>query len=193
MNAYDLGNLSYLVLLGAALVFGMFVVNRGNLGRKLRDLATWAVIFLIVAGAVGLWTDIRGSQIPSQTVFEEAGRIELPRAQDGHYYAMLDLNGTPVRFMVDTGATDMVLTKQDAARMGVDLEKLVYMGEANTANGIVRTAPITLQDVAIGPFHDRNVRALVNGGEMEKSLLGMGYLNRFDRIEISGGKLVLER
>ena len=62
-----------------------------------------------------------------------------------------------------------------------------------TANGPVRTAPVRLEDVALGPFHDRDVRAFVNEGEMSKSLLGMEYLNRFARLEINGGRLILER
>jgi aspartyl protease family protein len=50
-----------------------------------------------------------------------------------------------------------------------------------------------LKDVALGPFHDRDVRAFVNEGEMTKSLLGMEYLNRFARLEINNGRLILER
>ena len=62
-----------------------------------------------------------------------------------------------------------------------------------TAHGPVRTAPVRLDDVAIGPFHDNNVRAFVNEGDMRTSLLGMEYLNTFARIEIAGGRLILER
>ncbi|MGB0439794.1 MAG: retropepsin-like aspartic protease family protein, partial [Paracoccaceae bacterium] len=70
---------------------------------------------------------------------------------------------------------------------------LAFFGEAMTANGMVRTAPVLLDRVALGPFQDSNLPASVNAGEMRQSLLGMSYLQRFDRLEISNNRLVLER
>ncbi|MCE8471200.1 TIGR02281 family clan AA aspartic protease, partial [Rhodovulum sulfidophilum] len=120
-------------------------------------------------------------------------RIEVPRAPDGHYYMTVEVNGTPLHFVVDTGATDVVLTRKDAARVGLDPEDLQYFGEAHTANGTVRTAPVRLDTVAIGPIVDRNLRAFVNAGEMHDSLLGMAYLNRFERIEFVRDRMILTR
>ena len=87
----------------------------------------------------------------------------------------------------------MVLTKTDAERVGLTADDLIFYSEAMTANGPVRTAPVRLDDVALGPFHDANVRAFVNEGEMNQSLLGMDYLNRYARLEIANGQLILER
>ena len=123
----------------------------------------------------------------------DTGRIEVPRGPDGHYYLTLDINDAPVRFVVDTGATSMVLTKTDAERVGLTADDLIFYSEAMTANGPVRTAPVRLDDVALGPFHDANVRAFVNEGEMNQSLLGMDYLIRYARLEITNGQLILER
>jgi aspartyl protease family protein len=103
------------------------------------------------------------------------------------------VNGEPVRFVVDTGATQIVLSKSDARRVGLDVDDLVYLGRAYTANGEVRTAPVKLDTVSIGPIKDSNVRAVVNDGAMEGSLLGMEYLQRFSSVEIGGGKLILTR
>ncbi|SHH23049.1 retropepsin-like aspartic protease family protein [Marivita hallyeonensis] len=193
MSTMEYGNLAYLVLLGAVLVFWFFVQNRQSLNKTLQQGALWGLIFLGTVAAVGLWGDIRQTVHPQQMVMTDAGRIEVPRGPDGHYYLTLDINETPVRFVVDTGATSMVLTQADAARVGLDDEDMIFYSEAMTANGVVRTAPVRLDDVALGPFHDRNVRAFVNEGEMTKSLLGMEYLNRFARLEIANGRLVLER
>ncbi|MEX0337508.1 MAG: TIGR02281 family clan AA aspartic protease, partial [Arenibacterium sp.] len=68
-----------------------------------------------------------------------------------------------------------------------------FYNEARTANGVVRVAPVTLEKVALGPVSDRAFPASVNGGEMDTSLLGMRYLERFDRIEIRGNEMVLVR
>ena len=98
-----------------------------------------------------------------------------------------------VNFVVDTGATDVVLSEVDARRVGLDPEGLIYSGRASTANGIVRTARVRLEDVSVGGFDEGSLRASVNEGALETSLLGMSYLQRFERIEIRGDRLILER
>lgn len=193
MSSMDYGNLAYLVLLGAVVTFWFFVQNRQSLNKTLQQGAIWGLIFLGTIAAVGLWGDIRQTVNPQQLVMTDTGRIEVPRGPDGHYYLTLDINDAPVRFVVDTGATSMVLTKTDAERVGLTADDLIFYSEAMTANGPVRTAPVRLDDVALGPFHDANVRAFVNEGEMNQSLLGMDYLNRYARLEITNGQLILER
>jgi aspartyl protease family protein len=126
--------------------------------------------------------------MPIQTV--AGGEISVPRAEDGHYYLTLDINGTPIPFMVDTGATGMVLTLEDAGRLGIARDSLMFLGEARTANGTVRTASVTLPVVELGPFRTENFRAFVNEGEMDGSLLGMDYLGQF-HLEFRGGQMVL--
>jgi aspartyl protease family protein len=122
----------------------------------------------------------------------DLGAVELLRAEDGHYYPTLMINGTRIRFVADTGATNIVLSKEDAIRLGFDPENLMYTGEAMTANGLVRTARVTLDQIEFGPFRDEGLSAFVNDGEMDGSLLGMDYLCLF-RVEIAGDKMVLSR
>jgi aspartyl protease family protein len=193
MDSYDTGRLIYLVLLGSVIAAYFFVANRHRLGEVARHAVLWGLIFLGVIAGVGLWSDIRDDVIPRQSVFAEEGRVEVPRAADGHYYLTLRLNGTPVEFVVDTGATEMVLSQDDALRVGIDPDRLIYSGVAATANGTVRTARVRLNEVALGPITDRNVAVYVNEGPMQGSLLGMGYLQRYDRLEIADGRLILER
>ena len=95
------------------------------------------------------------------------------------YHLTLVINGVPVHTIVDTGASDLVLTRTDAERVGLLLNELIFAGRANTANGRVETAHVKLDKVSLGPIEDRLVPALVNGGEMNRSLLGMSYLSRF--------------
>lgn len=193
MTGDDFGQLAYLVVLGAAIIVWFFVQNRQSLNKTLQHGALWGLIFLGTVAAVGLWGDIRQTVQPQQMVMADGARVEVPRGPDGHYYLTLDINDTPVRFVVDTGATSMVLTQSDAGRIGLSEDELIYFSEAMTANGPVRTAPVRLDRVALGPFEDSNVRAFVNEGEMTRSLLGMDYLNRFARLEINNGRLILER
>ncbi|MEM1235641.1 MAG: TIGR02281 family clan AA aspartic protease, partial [Pseudomonadota bacterium] len=122
-----------------------------------------------------------------------ASEISVPRRPDGHFYLTLDVNDVPVEFVVDTGATDVVLSDADARRVGIDLENLAFFGQAMTANGPVDIARVTLDSVELGEFRDEQVRASVNSGEMNLSLLGMSYLNRFETLQIQDGRLTLIR
>lgn len=193
MESWDIGRLVYLVLLGTVLIGWVFVQNRQSLGKTLQQIMAWVFIFLGMIAAVGLWDDIRQTVQSTQAVLADQGQIEVPRAPDGHYYLTLSINDTPIRFVVDTGATQMVLTQQDARRAGIDMDRLIYSGRALTANGEVRTAPAQLDTVQLGPFADNGLTAWVNDGDMAGSLLGMDYLQRWSRIEIADNALLLTR
>lgn len=193
MDALDAGHLIYLVILGVALLGWVIAENRRALGRTIRSALAWAFIFVGVIAAYGLWSDIEDDLLPRQAVFQDGARIEVPQSFDGHYYLTAEVNGVPIPFIVDTGASDIVLTRDDAARIGADPSRLAFTGVAGTANGTVRIARLRVDEVSLGGIADRNVTVSVNGGDMDTSLLGMSYLQRFDRIEIANGRLVLER
>lgn len=194
MSADQTASFIYLILLLVLVGSYFLLAHRRDLGRNLRHLALWGLIFVGVIVAYGLWGDLRSTVMPRQQVLADEGRIEVPMGPDGHYHMVLGVNGTPVRFVVDTGASDMVLSLADAERAGVPLEGLPFVGTANTANGPVRTARVRLAAVDLGGgIVDRNVPALVNGGEMQGSLLGMGYLNRFSQVSFGNGRMVLTR
>lgn len=193
MSDMDIAQLMFLSLLGGALVWGLVRNREFGLKKLLTGATSWAVIFAVVIIAAGLWEDIRRHDLPRQSVIASEGRIVVPRSRDGHYYLTLRINDTPVRFVVDTGASDIVLSHSDAERVGLDLADLAYVGRARTANGEVRTAPVRLDTIEAGSIADRNVPAWVNSGDMDDSLLGMSYLQRWDSIEIRRGELVLTR
>lgn len=193
MTTEDWARLGYLALLGAALAGWFIAQARANLSRSLQQAAVWGLIFLGVIAVAGLWGDIRRVTLPQQAVVDTAGQITVPRGPDGHFHLTLRVNDAAIRFIVDTGATDLVLTRADAARAGIDLADLVFLGRARTANGEVRMAPVVLDQVTLGDITDRRIRAFVNAGDMTASLLGMSYLARFARIEIAGNTLVLTR
>lgn len=192
MQNFDMANMIYLVLLVSVIGFTFFVQNRQSLGKTAQQALTWGLIFLGVIAAFGMWGDIRQTVRPIPQ-FGVAGQIELPRNPDGHFYITLTINTAPIHFVIDTGASQIVLTQSDAELAGFDIANLAYSGRAFTANGEVRTAPVRLDTIEIGPHIDQNLRAVVNQGEMDTSLLGMSYLQRFSSLQINGNTMVLLR
>lgn len=192
MSGDDTARIIYLGLLLAVIGGAFLVENRKQMGQTAKQAAIWVLIFIGAVAGVGLWEDIRQDLSPRQAAFE-GGRVEVPISDDGHYYLTLEIDGTEVEFVVDTGATDMVLSLDDAERIGIDTDALAFLGEARTANGRVAIASVWLESVQLGDVEDRNVRASVNGGELDTSLLGMAYLNRFDRVEFNRNRLTLSR
>lgn len=192
MSGDDFGRLIYLVLLGAVVASWFFVQNRQSMGKTLQQAALWGLIFIGFVAAYGLWQNIQDDHaVQSSFSAEDAQHISLDRQSDGHFYATLNIGGTPIEFLIDTGATDIVLTPKDAASIGVDVSNLKYLGTANTANGTVKTAFISLEDIDFEGFKTDRLPAYVNSGELDISLLGMGYLDQMRRIEIVGDKMIL--
>ena len=193
MDGDNLARLIYLVLLGSVIAGYFFAQNRNNLGKTAQQAAVWGLIFVGAVAVIGLWGDIRNSVMPSQSYIEGQATVIVPRSSDGHYYVTLEIDDTPVRFVIDIGASDVVLTQEDARKIGIDVNNLFFGGIANTANGEVSTARVKLHNVRLGEITDPVVAASVNAGEMDTSLLGMSYLQRYNKIELGGGKMVLRR
>lgn len=188
MDAGQIIALGFLAILTISFV-GSLLSNTTHL----RNAVMWVLIGVGGIAAAGLWGDISRDFTPRQSAVFDGARIEVPQGLNGHYSLTLKVNGVDVDFLVDTGATQVVLTREDAARVGLDPEKLAFINTAFTANGEVRTAPVRLDTMELGDIRDTRVRASVTEGEMNGSLLGMTYLSRFESIEIRRGLLVLTR
>jgi aspartyl protease family protein len=193
MASDSLAQLLYLALLGSVIAAYFLIQNRRNLGRVAQMAAIWGLIFVGVIFAVALWGDLRHHFVKGTFVITEPGQVMIPQSPDGHYYVLVGVNGEPVEFMIDTGASDIVLTQRDARRIGIDLADMRFHGRAETANGTVQTAFVRIDEMSMGPFVDRSIRASVTDGELPWSLMGMAYLRLYDRIEIVGNRMYLSR
>ena len=194
MSGDSLASLGYLALLLLALGGAYLASHRQSVGKSLQMALVWGMIFIGCMAIYGLWGDIsRDYGRKSLPITQQDGAIAMPRASDGHYYVTAEVNGTEIEFLVDTGASDIVLSRADAARIGFDLDKLAFSGSARTANGVVPIAYGRLKTMRLGHHLDQAVSVSINGGEMDKSLLGMSYLGRFGRIEMTQDQLILRR
>lgn len=119
-------------------------------------------------------------------------RVYLRAARNGHFFAKAYINGRPINVMVDTGATRVALTYEDAQRIGLNMQPQDYTQKSRTANGIARTAPVTLRKVRIGDISVSNIRASVGEpGRLHITLLGMAFLRELKEVGIRGQELVL--
>lgn len=119
--------------------------------------------------------------------------IELEADEAGHYVTDVEINGTDTKVLVDTGATLVAMTYEDAERAGIYITDKDFTHKAQTANGASRVAPITIDKISIGDITVRNVRGMVaEPGALHVTLLGMTFLSQLDRVDMSSGTLVLQ-
>jgi len=122
-----------------------------------------------------------------------SGSVSIAAGAYGHFQTQADIDGRSIDVMVDTGASLVALTYEDAASVGLYVKPSDFTGLAQTANGSTRVAPVTISRISIGDITVRNVPAVVSArGASERTLLGMSFLKRLTRVEMRAGMLVLQ-
>jgi clan AA aspartic protease (TIGR02281 family) len=116
--------------------------------------------------------------------------LTLRVASNGHVYLTATVNNAPIHFVVDTGASWVSLTRQDAIRAGV-AANLNYTVPMITANGLAKAARITLGGVRVGQLEVDQVEAMVLPEDTGISLLGQNFLKRLQSYEMRGDTLTL--
>jgi aspartyl protease family protein len=125
-------------------------------------------------------------------VISHGRTVEVARTNSGDFDISARINGVHVAMVLDTGASSVVLTQQDAKAIGLPLEVLNYTVSIDTANGRTRAAQVTLDRLAVGGLEERSVEALiVQPGQLRTSLLGMSFLNRLQGWQVSGDRLIM--
>ncbi|WP_193367855.1 retropepsin-like aspartic protease family protein [Pelagibius marinus] len=179
---------------------GLLFLRRVPLRETLRNAAIWAGIAGVLLIGYSYRDDfsnvgarLSGELLPSQAVDLGAGEVEIRAGRDGHFTVTAEVNGQPVDFLVDTGASDIVLSPGDARRLGYDPAQLSFTRYYNTANGLGRGAPVRLDSLAVGPIVFNDLPASVNEAPMGESLLGMTFLRQLDSYEVRRDRLILRR
>jgi aspartyl protease family protein len=174
------------------------------------EAASWLTAAAVVAAGLLYYDDLRANvadglgvavsdPAPTNASMEFAvpqqpsgGTVELRAHGDGHYYAKAEVNGRPADVMVDTGASMVALTYEDAERAGVRLKPSDFKQSVSTANGTARFARVRLDRVTIGNITVRDVQAgVAERGRLAITLLGMSFLSRLERVDMRSGTLLL--
>ncbi len=114
----------------------------------------------------------------------------LERADNGHFFTVADVNGEPIKFVVDTGATTVALTEDDARRAGITFDPGQFDVVGSGASGAVRGQQVLLKDVVLDGKRVSGIHALVLDG-LTVSLLGQNYLRRYD-MSINGDRMTIK-
>ena len=138
-------------------------------------------------------TSASGIMKQEQAASSSRRRVELAAQGNGHHFAEAEINGRSITGLVDTGASMVALTYDDARRAGVLPRDSEFTQRASTANGVTKFAAIRIDRMSIGGIEVRNVSAAVmEDGKLETSLIGMSYLSKLGRVDLRSGRLVLE-
>jgi aspartyl protease family protein len=190
-----------LVAISLPALFGGY---RGQLGTALKHAAIWlALLFAIIAAysyrseVLGVVARVKAELVPSGSPIDVDApqgerAVRLRRSSRGPFVAQTTVNGATVSMVVDTGASNVVLSMADAERSGIDIASLKFTVAVDTANGSTFCAPVRLRQINVGGIGYANVEALVaQPGNLKESLLGMSFLKRLRSYEVSGDFLTL--
>ncbi|MBS0297819.1 MAG: TIGR02281 family clan AA aspartic protease [Proteobacteria bacterium] len=172
----------------SAAILSAFLAGAGVLAFRAATHSGGAMPFPSRAEAAVPPAEIHAS---TQAVAHHAGNAEVMKAADGHYWAEATVNGRHVRFLVDTGATAVALTLDDARRLSIDPARLNFDRSVSTASGKSRAAVVELDYVSVAGARVEHVPALVLEQGLETSLLGMTYLGRLSKFEATQSALIL--
>jgi aspartyl protease family protein len=171
---------------------------RQRLTQALAAALLWVILALILVVAYTYRFELHDvadrvlAELVPGHVIARGRTVEIARASTGDFAVVAEINGARTAMVLDTGASSVVLTREDAKSAGLPLEVLAYTVNIDTANGRTRAAPVTLDRIAIGGLVERSVEALVaQPGQLKTSLLGMSFLNRLQSWEVRGDRLLL--
>ena len=198
LSGGDWANVGYLTGFMLLMSAGVVRLRREAVAQHLRHVAIWAGIVAGLALGVAYRHELSGVPQRLQMAFGAGapvavGEHELAVAQDaaGAYVVVGAVNGQRVRFIVDTGATETVLSPQVARRVGAPMDTLRFEDPAETANGVVYSAPYVARRLEVGSIRFNDFEVAVNQAPMRHSLLGMSFLNRLESFEFRDRRLIL--
>lgn len=202
MSNDNFGEMITLLPFAAMLSVGILAGSR-SIGQSLKQILVWLLIVMALATGYVYRGELQqvgdrlvAGLVPGRAVVatnaEGNAEIVLHKSLGGHFQATVTVNGTPITMLVDTGATTVALSYEDAARAGIDPESLRFTRTILTANGRAQAAPVRLRSIELGPIYREGIEATVaSPGRLGQSLLGMSFLSTLGSIQIRADELRL--
>ena len=168
----------------------------------MRHIILFAVAVLVVGGYAARFADTAMKDAPQAAAVQQyeprqpahSGRsLTLESGRGGHFQVDARIAGRDIGFMVDTGASQVVLHESDAAKIGIRPMRSEFTRAMSTANGTIKAAPVTIDRIEIGGITVFDVQAMVLPDEaLRQNLLGMSFLSKLKRYEVANGRMILE-
>lgn len=193
----DKANALYLSIILLVVLIGSASLRNIGFKRGFGMAAAWVAIFAVIIllstyrdDLGGMFSRMRGTVDPASG-FSEGNEFHIRARDDGHFWVRAEIDDEPVLFLVDTGASGIVLTEDAARRVGIDPSRLTFTGLASTANGEVRVASTRVAKLEVGDIVRTDVVVNVTEGDLDANLLGMSFLRTLGSWRVEGETLIM--
>ena len=191
--------LNFIYLVGVlVLVASAFTVRRIPMRQGLKMALAWLLIFAAVFAVIALKDDflalgkrLAGAATGSDRMVAEGEVLRIRMAEDGHFWADAEVNGKPVQFLVDSGATMTGLSAVTARRVGVAVDENAPPRLVNTANGTIPVLRGKADTIAIGGIEREDLTVYVAEAFGDTEVLGMNFLSSLSGWQVEGQWLIL--
>ena len=189
------------------LVWGVFAIllvassllgRQLNLGTTIRMALGWVALFALAYGlflfrdeARGVWSRAVADAGGSAAAKVSGGVTRIAMGSDGHFHVRARVNGQPVDFLVDSGATTTGLGADAARRVNVVPDSSIDL-PINTANGTVMVSTARIALLEVGNIRQANAKAVIGESFGDTNVLGMSFLSGLKRWNVEGRTLTLE-
>lgn len=197
MNESDTASLVYslmlMVLVGSALVSRTLPIGQ-TVKMALGWVGIFALIFLLVSFRPEMkliWQRITGELGLASAPAVSGEPMTLRKGEDGHFWVKAEVNGRPMRFMVDSGATFTAISTEAARAAGIAPSGLGLKTVIETANGMVEADRATIADLRVGSLAMRDHDVLISDGLGDTNLLGMNFLSELESWRVEGSSMIL--
>lgn len=200
MSQADFGTIMQVLFWGILLWFIIksFFSKKSGSNNSI-NMLLWLLVFIVLIVIYAFRFELESLKdrilavlIPSYSWTNDEGQLVIARHKNGHFYLSgYGKQNQKIHFLVDTGASDIALTQNDARKLGFDPAKLKYTRQYSTANGISMAAPVRIPLLTIGKKTFYNVEGHVTSGELDISLLGMSLIEDFKGFKITQDLLIL--
>ena len=190
-------NIIYVIILIVLLIMG-FSSKELPLKKFFEYAGLWIMIALVALVSYSYRFEffeakdrVLSDLFPSKAINKNHQQLTINVSQDGHYYLNVKIKNFPVRFMIDTGASEVVIDKNLAIKLGYDLKNINYNKVFQTANGEAYGASIYFDEVDVSGIKFYNIQGSITDSRLATPLLGMTFLQKFYKYEFYRDKLIL--
>lgn len=183
----------------AILLISSLAARRLPIGQVAKMILAWVAIFAAFFVVFSfrfefqsIWQRVKAdfSGTAGQNISGE--EITLRRQDDGHYWVQVEVNGNPVRFMIDSGATTTAVNADTAAATNVDVDSSGYPIILETANGRVAAKRGSIKSLQFGPHEISDHHVVVSENFGETNVLGMNFLDSLQSWKVQGNEMILQ-